>query len=224
MEMAVLNHKLIQTDDGIFDNVDQCPNTPADESVNAKGCTSPTIADMTVSSTGETVTMQTSKPVTLTNVNNEDFAVTSTLNGITTTHQVTNIEPGSIVLTVTPAIPTGATVSISYDPTRGSSTDAVTDSDGNDMDSFTYITNTLGNDDFELSIISVFPNPTSGILNITVTEKAGYRLLNIKGQTLKTGTLTTEKSKINISSFAKGIYFLIIKTSKRSFTEKIVKY
>ena len=78
-------------------------------------------------------------------------------------------------------------------------------------------------DELSVKDISISPNPTSGILNITVNEKAYYKLLNIRGQTLKTGVLSTRKSKIDISSFAKGIYLLNIKTSKESFTEKVIK-
>ena len=78
-------------------------------------------------------------------------------------------------------------------------------------------------DELSVKDISISPNPTSSILNITVNEKAYYKLLNIRGQTLKTGVLSTRKSKIDISSFAKGIYLLNIKTSKESFTEKVIK-
>ncbi len=81
----------------------------------------------------------------------------------------------------------------------------------------------LANEDFEIASFSISPNPTSSILNITVNKKADYRLLNIRGQTLKTGILSTGKNKINISYFAKGIYLLNIKTSKRSFTRKVIK-
>ena len=82
---------------------------------------------------------------------------------------------------------------------------------------------TLSNEDFKLSGISILPNPTSGALNITIVEKADYRLFNIKGQVLKKGILISGKSKINISSFAKGIYLLNINTDKGSFTKKVVR-
>ena len=81
----------------------------------------------------------------------------------------------------------------------------------------------LSIEDFELAGISISPNPTSGILNMTIAEKANYRLLNTKGQVLKKGTSTAGKNKIDISSFAKGIYLLKIKTSKGSFTKKVVR-
>ena len=91
-----------------------------------------------------------------------------------------------------------------------------------EVQSFTT-TDILSSEDFELSEVSILPNPTSGILNITAPEKANYRLLNIKGQVLKKGILATGESKINISSFAKGIYLLNIKTDKGSFTKKVVR-
>ena len=91
-----------------------------------------------------------------------------------------------------------------------------------EVQSFTT-TDILSSEDFKLSGISILPNPTSGILNITAVEKADYRLFNIKGQVLKKGILVSGKSKINISSFAKGIYLLNIKTDKGSFTKKVVR-
>ena len=91
-----------------------------------------------------------------------------------------------------------------------------------DVQSFTT-TVILSNEDFKLSEITILPNPTSGVLNIIAVEKANYRLFNIKGQVLKKGILISGKSKINLSSFVKGIYLLNIKTNKGSFTKKLVK-
>ena len=81
----------------------------------------------------------------------------------------------------------------------------------------------LSNKDFKLTGVSISPNPTSGVLNISTVEKADYRLFNIKGQILKKGVLVSGESKIDVSSFDKGIYLLNIKTSKDSFTKKVVR-
>ena len=78
----------------------------------------------------------------------------------------------------------------------------------------------LSNKDFKLAEVSILPNPTSGVLNITSVEKADYRLFNIKGQILKKGVL---ENKIDISSLSKGIYLLNLKTNKGSFTKKVVR-
>ena len=81
----------------------------------------------------------------------------------------------------------------------------------------------LSNEDFKLAEVSISSNPTNGILNITSVEKADYWLFNIKGQIFKKGALVSGESKINISSFAKGVYLLNIKTNKGSFTKKVVR-
>ena len=85
------------------------------------------------------------------------------------------------------------------------------------------VQDTLSNEDFKLAKVSILPNPTSGALNITTVKKANYRFFNIKGQVLKKGILAKGESKINISSFVKGIYLLNINTDKGSFTKKVVR-
>ena len=104
---------------------------------------------------------------------------------------------------------------------RAYATNSVDTSYGGEQ-SFTTVA-VLSIEDFELAGISISPNPTSGILNMTIAEKANYRLLNMKGQVLKKGTLTAGKNKIDISSFAKGVYLLKINTSKGRFTKKVVR-
>ena len=69
----------------------------------------------------------------------------------------------------------------------------------------------------------ISPNPIGGVLNITVVEKADFILLNIKGQVLIEVILEKKENKIDISSLFKGIYLLNLKTSKGSFTRKVVR-
>ncbi len=80
----------------------------------------------TTDTTGSIVTLSTSEEVILDNANGEDFDVTSTLNGETIPHEVTDIRAGSIVLEVTPAIGFGSLIGVSYSPVQGSITGAVT--------------------------------------------------------------------------------------------------
>ena len=81
----------------------------------------------------------------------------------------------------------------------------------------------LGNEDFEIAYFIIYPNPAKDILNITAPEKADYKLLSIRGNIIKKGTFTKGKNYINISSLARGVYLLNIKTDKGSFTEKVVR-
>ena len=83
----------------------------------------------------------------------------------------------------------------------------------------------LANESFEVAGISISPNPTGGILNVkNISEKTDYILLNIRGKILKKGAFVIGDNKINLSSLAKGVYFLNLKTTtKGSVTKRIVK-
>ena len=133
---------------------------------------------------------------------------------------VTNVTVSGTDLGVFNERITGLTESTTYFY-KAYATNSVDTSYGNEQ-SFTT-TVILSNEDFKLSGISILPNPTNGILNITTAKKANYRLLNIRGQVLKKGILISGKSKIDVLSFAKGIYLLNIKTNKGSFTKKMVR-
>ncbi len=76
----------------------------------------------TTDTTGSIIMLSTSEEVILDNANGEDFTVTSTLNGETIPHEVTDIRAGSIVLEVTPAIGFGSLIVVSYSPVQGSIT------------------------------------------------------------------------------------------------------
>ena len=81
----------------------------------------------------------------------------------------------------------------------------------------------LSIEDFEQSAVTIWPNPTSGIVNITVAEKTGYKLLDTGGHLLQQGTFATGAHSIDISPLAKGIYLVILNTGKGSFTRRIVR-
>ena len=84
------------------------------------------VALASTDSAGTTITLPTSEPVDVSNASTADFMVTSTLNGATTTHEVTAIDAGSIILTVSPAIPAGADIVVFYAPVQGSITGTIT--------------------------------------------------------------------------------------------------
>ncbi|MDC0249689.1 zinc-dependent metalloprotease, partial [Flavobacteriales bacterium] len=76
--------------------------------------------------------------------------------------------------------------------------------------------------EYQLSNIHIYPNPTLGKLNITSGDKINMiSLLNVIGETVfLTENLTT--NSIDISSLEGGIYFLNISTDKGTYTEKII--
>lgn len=69
---------------------------------------------------------------------------------------------------------------------------------------------------------NVYPNPTSGLLVIHNSEfripNSSFLITTPLGQTLMSGTITSEKHQIDLSNLPKGLYFITIGNS----TQKIV--
>ena len=85
---------------------------------------------------------------------------------------------------------------------------------------------TLATDSFALgSKIKVYPNPTSGMINIDMKDLsfAKTTLYDLNGKVLKSQSSDSTSSKINISDLAKGIYLLKIDTNNGSITKQIIK-
>ncbi len=91
-----------------------------------------------------------------------------------------------------------------------------------EVQSFTTLA-VLSIEDFEQSAVAISPNPATGIVNITVSEKTGYKLLDTGGHLLQQGTFATGAHSIDISPLTEGIYLFILNTGKGSFTRRIIK-
>ncbi|WP_134339438.1 leucine-rich repeat domain-containing protein [Flavobacterium psychrophilum] len=80
----------------------------------------------------------------------------------------------------------------------------------------------LSNHSFAIeSALKIYPNPVSEILNIALQEDIQLEKVNFYntlGQLIK----TTNHSEINISSFAKGIYFVEVMTNQGKATKTII--
>lgn len=86
--------------------------------------------------------------------------------------------------------------------------------------------NTLGNNFFEQPIdFSYSPNPTNGIVNITSkTEISEVALYNVAGQLLYFNKLNDLNTKIDLTSFAVGTYFVKMKINEREVNFKVSKF
>lgn len=82
------------------------------------------------------------------------------------------------------------------------------------------------NDSFLESAITIFPNPSIGVLNILNKRNTilKYRMLNAVGQEVFNREISKRNSIIDISSFNNGIYFLNIvdKNTSAEITKKII--
>lgn len=71
--------------------------------------------------------------------------------------------------------------------------------------------------------LTIFPNPVSSNLHLTLQETAVINILNIQGQEIMSITAPAGGQDVNISSFSSGIYFINVKTNKGILIKKIIK-
>lgn len=72
-------------------------------------------------------------------------------------------------------------------------------------------------------VVSAYPNPTTDIVTIEVTQNATAQVLNANGQLLQTVTLLNGENSIDLSSYNVGIYFVNIQTNDSVEVVKIIK-
>ncbi|MCF6133391.1 DUF7619 domain-containing protein [Flavobacterium wongokense] len=87
----------------------------------------------------------------------------------------------------------------------------------------TRITVVLGNSNSEAALFTMYPNPTSGILNIQMMNNQTITKImvnNVLGQTIMT---SQNASILDISPLTKGTYFVTVTTENGSETKKIIK-
>lgn len=74
----------------------------------------------------------------------------------------------------------------------------------------TYCTATEVSKTLNVSVISIYPNPTTGVLNIATSENVTVEIYNVIGKQL----LSTQEKSINISVYDNGMYMFIIKNEE----------
>ncbi|NCX95481.1 MAG: T9SS C-terminal target domain-containing protein [Chitinophagia bacterium] len=73
--------------------------------------------------------------------------------------------------------------------------------------------------------VSIYPNPTSDVLNISLpegSENATIILTDITGKVVATQQATSLSQTLNLSGLAKGNYMLTIATATRKWVEKVM--
>jgi hypothetical protein len=82
----------------------------------------------------------------------------------------------------------------------------------------------LDSNTFKLNAIKIYPNPTSSILNIEhpFNEDLSFELFSIEGKKVLEQVLTQKLTKLNMSQFYPGAYFIRITQNEKVFSQKIV--
>ena len=84
---------------------------------------------------------------------------------------------------------------------------------------------TGGIDGNSLSGLSIYPNPTNGLLTIETTNPKPHtiEIHSLNGQLLYRTKLERPTLQIDLSSFQKGLYFITVRSRDYVRTEKIIK-
>ena len=101
---------------------------------------------------------------------------------------------------------------------------------GSCFDSTTQVIMSVGIQTYDFSnSLSIYPNPTNGIFNVSTkfasTEQLQVSVINILGQVIYETNPITANSKLftlDLRNEAKGIYFVQLKTKNGSVVKKLV--
>ena len=80
----------------------------------------------------------------------------------------------------------------------------------------------FGLDEQEETSFAVYPNPTHNVLVVETQcfasqQAPTYRITNLMGQTLMSGTITAETQQIDVTSLPDGMYFITVGDATRKF-------
>jgi len=83
---------------------------------------------------------------------------------------------------------------------------------------------TLSSDEFETNNFIIYPNPSTGIVNIKVTNKQNFSLtiFDAVGRKIASKKYNSALTTIDVKDLFKGVYFFSFTTDKGKFTKRIV--
>lgn len=179
--------------------------------------------------TGETYRISWWNKVDLTPVSNGMIAITTgtaqTSAGTSTVlRPYTTIVPG---VWVKDSVDYVAAVSgTRYFAVRGQGTLSATSAVSVKLDDFqiTKVTSSVGlKTNTSNDAISIFPNPTSGILNVTAVEVASsIEVFNVIGEKVYSNTLVKGNNVVDLSGLSNGAYFVKMNSNGQITTKKVV--
>lgn len=81
----------------------------------------------------------------------------------------------------------------------------------------------LGIENNRISFTSVYPNPTTEILNVEINdEQMDFSLIDLSGKLIQTGSLAQGVNPINVSDLPAGVYFLKLNNAHYNTTHKTI--
>jgi len=83
-------------------------------------------------------------------------------------------------------------------------------------------TTTLSDETFDFSQLKVYPNPTSGVLNIAFNTNFTYQILDLQGRVVLNGESDGFEKELNLSTLNAGLYLVKVSSQNNSETKKII--
>ncbi|MEQ3661192.1 MAG: T9SS type A sorting domain-containing protein, partial [Flavobacterium sp.] len=96
---------------------------------------------------------------------------------------------------------------------------------GVNVDDF-VISGVLANESFELNNISVYPNPSNGLVTISygTFEPTQIQVYDISGKLILTKeNLNVSETNLDLSSASQGIYFIKVSSENQSVVKRLIK-
>ena len=102
--------------------------------------------------------------------------------------------------------------------------DLIENVDVNSQHVFIEGENVLGTSDFALNGISLYPNPTSTMVNFSLKNIEGtpVRIIDVNGRTVLKTTISSDNN-INIEMLTNGVYFVQLQIENKDLSYKFVK-
>jgi hypothetical protein len=83
---------------------------------------------------------------------------------------------------------------------------------------------TLADQDFDMTQFSYYPNPVINLLNISYSqEMTNVKVYNMVGQQLLNKNVNATSTKVDMSGFANGAYFIKVSTENATKTVRVIK-
>jgi len=79
----------------------------------------------------------------------------------------------------------------------------------------------LSNENFEINNLSIYPNPTKAILNLSNNLKVNFEIYNLLGELILKGN--DIENQINVSFLTNGIYILKLTREGNTINQKFIK-
>jgi len=83
---------------------------------------------------------------------------------------------------------------------------------------------TLNNKEYyETKLTKIYPNPSNETVIIEAPQQSTIEITNIQGRLIETLATTGNKTTIDVSALARGMYFVKIKTERGVAVKKFIK-